>query len=94
MAKNKEGIQLPETKPQKVTVILPSDPLCRDSSGNVGEQQEFFSVNGKNILVKCDEPVDVPREFLEVIENKAKARREAAIFVKKNAFRDSEPPKG
>lgn len=94
MAKNKEGIQLPETKPQKVTVILPSDPLCRDSSGNVGEQQEFFSVNGKNILVKCDEPVEVDPEFVEVINNKAKAHREAKIFVKKNAFRDSEPPKG
>lgn len=94
MAKENTGAQSPKTEPQKVTVILPSDPLVRDSSGNVGEQQEFFSVNGKNILVKCDEPVDVPREFLEVIENKAKARREAAIFVKQNAFRNSEPPKG
>lgn len=83
-----------KTKPQKVTVILPSDPLMRDSSGNVGEQQEFFSVNGKNILVKCDEPVMVDPEFAEVINNKAKARREAAIFVKQNVFRDSQPPKG
>ena len=89
-----KGAQPPEEKPQKVTVILPSDPLVRDSSGNGGEQQEFFSVNGRNILVKCDEPVEVDPEFVEVINNKAKARREAAIFVKKNAFRDSEPPKG
>lgn len=91
MAKKNEGGQSPETKPKTVRVILPSDPLVRDSGGNVGEQQEFFSVNGKNILVKCDEPVDVPEEFAEVINNKAKARREAAIFAKQNAFRNSEP---
>lgn len=80
------------TKPAKVTVILPSDPLIRDSNGNTAEQQEFFSVNGKNVIIKCDEPVEVDAAFAEVINNRAKARREAQKFIKEKAFKDSKPP--
>jgi len=81
-----------ENKPAKVTVILPSDPLIRDGNGNTAEQQEFFSVNGKNIIIKCDEPVEVDPEFAEVINNRAKARRNSQKFIKEMAFKDSKPP--
>lgn len=78
--------------PVKVTVILPSDPLIRDTNGNTAEQQEFFSVNGKNVIIKCDEPVEVDAEFAEVINNRAKTRRAAQQFIKAKAFKDSKPP--
>lgn len=70
----------------KVKVMLPSDPFVH---GN-GNEQEFFSVNGHNILVKTDEVVEVDSKFAEVINNKAKARREAKAFVKKMAVREPE----
>lgn len=89
-----KGAQPPEEKPQKVTVILPSDPLVRDSNGNVGEQQRFFSVNGKNYLVKCDEPVEVDPEIAEVIRFIKEMKKEARQYVKETVFRDSVPPKG
>lgn len=95
MAKNtSEGAQSPEAKPQKVTITIPSDPLVRDGSGNTSEQQLFMSVNGKSILVKCDEPVEVDPEFAEVLRQRQAARRKSAQYIKETAFRDSEPPKG
>ena len=71
---------------EKVKVMLPSDPFVH---GN-GNEQEFFSVNGHNILVKTDEVVEVEPKFAEVINNKAKARRDAKNFAKKMAVK--EPP--
>lgn len=71
---------------EKVKVMLPSDPFVH---GN-GNEQEFFSVNGHNILVKTDEVVEVDPKFAEVINNKAKARRDAKNFAKKMAVK--EPP--
>ncbi len=68
----------------KVKVMLPSDPFVH---GN-GNEQEFFSVNGHNILVKTDEIVEVDPKFAEVINNKAKARRQAKAFAKKMAVRE------
>lgn len=75
-----------EVKRGKVKVMLPSDPFVH---GN-GNEQEFFSVNGHNILVKTDEVVEVDPKFAEVINNKAKARRDAKNFAKKMAVK--EPP--
>lgn len=75
-----------KTTETKVKVMLPSDPFVH---GN-GNEQEFFSVNGHNILVKTDEVVEVDSKFAEVINNKAKARREAKAFAKKMAVREPE----
>lgn len=75
-----------KTVKNKVKVMLPSDPFVH---GN-GNEQEFFSVNGHNILVKTDEIVEVDQKFAEVINNKAKARREAKAFAKKMAVREPE----
>lgn len=76
-----------EIKPSKIKVMLPRDPMVTGD----GAEQEFFSVNGKNIIIKTDEIVEVDPEFAEVIENKAKARRSAQAFIKKMAFKDSKP---
>lgn len=70
---------------KKVKILLQKDPLI---SGDAGEQ-EFFSVNGKNILVQTDVPVEVDPEFAEVIENANKARREAREFAKKVAYKEA-----
>lgn len=102
MAKNEEATKTAETAETtenksdataekkeaiaKVKVMLPSDPFVH---GN-GNEQEFFSVNGHNILVKTDEVVEVDPKFAEVINNKAKARRQAKAFAKKMAVREPE----
>lgn len=93
MAKNTEGAKSPE-KPNKVLITIPSDPLVREGNGVARDQQVFLSVNGKSILVKCDEPVEVDPEFAEVLALQARAKREAAQFEKQSAFSNSEPPKG
>ncbi len=95
MAKNtSEGAQSPEAKPKKVTIVIPSDQLVRDGSGNTADQQEYLSVNGKSILIKCDEPVEVDPEFAEIIRQRQAARKAAQQYIKETAFRDSKPPKG
>lgn len=73
---------------KKVKIMLPRDPLITGDGGD----QEFFSVNGHNILVKTDEVVEVDEIFAEVIENKAKARMQAKKFIEQNKFKDSKPP--
>ncbi len=71
-----------------VTVILPRDPNKKGEEAD----QEFFSVNFKNYLIKTEEPVEVPVEIVEVINNIAQARREARAYAKKVAFREAKPP--
>lgn len=86
-----EKTEVETTSPKaskKVKVMLPRDPLITGDGGD----QEFFSVNGHNILVKTDEVVEVDEIFAEVIENKAKARKQAKKFIEQNKFKDSKPP--
>lgn len=80
---------MPKNETSKtVTVILPRDP---NKTGNDADQ-EFFSVNFKNYLIKIDEPVEVPPEVAEVINNVAESRRKARQYAKEKAFKDSKPP--
>lgn len=76
------------TKPKTVTVILPRDP---NKTGNDADQ-EFFSVNFKNYLIKTDEPVEVPPEVAEVINNVAESRRKARQYAKEKAFKEAKMP--
>ena len=94
MAKNTSENVKTKTETPKVTIIIPSDPLVRDSNGSVGGQQRFFSVNGKNCLIKCDEPVEVDPEIAEVIRFINEMKKEARQYVKETVFRESVPPKG
>ncbi len=41
----------------------------------------FVAVNGKRMLIKKGETVNVPREFYEVIENSRKQTLEAEQFI-------------
>ena len=47
-----------QTTKKKVTVRLPRNP------GQNARQEEFFSVNGKNYLIKRGETVEIPAKFL------------------------------
>lgn len=76
-----------KTKNKTVKVMLQRDPNKTGSEAD----QEFFSVNGKNYLIKTDEMVDVPEEVAYLIENINKQRTAARKFANKMAFKDSKP---
>ena len=59
----------------KVTVLLPR------KHGQNAVQDEFFSVNFKNYIIKRGERVEIPEELAEVIENAAKAEEYAMQYA-------------
>lgn len=63
------------TKNKRVTVQLPKLP------GQNAIQEEFFSVNGRNYLIKRGTRVEVPEEVAEVIRNSEKAEEYAMNYV-------------
>ena len=63
------------TKSTRVTVRLPRLP------GQNAIQEEFFSVNGKNYIIKRGETVEIPEEVAEVIRNGEKAEEYALNYV-------------
>lgn len=63
------------TAKKRVTVRLPRNP------GQNARQEEFFSVNGKNYLIKRGETVEIPEEVAEVIRNSEKAEEYAMQYV-------------
>ena len=63
------------TKSKRVTVRLPKLP------GQNAIQEGFFSVNGKNYLIKRGETVEIPEEVAEVIRNAEKAEEYAMSYV-------------
>ena len=60
---------------RKVTVKLPRLP------GQNANQEEFFSVNGKNYMIKRGIEVEVPEALAEVIYNADKADEYAMRYV-------------
>lgn len=63
------------SKGKKVTVRLPR------LNGQNAIQEEFFSVNGKNYIIKRGETVEIPEEVAEVIRNGEKAEEYAMNYV-------------
>ena len=63
------------TKDKKAFVTLPR------LQGQNAVQEEFFSVNGKNYLIKRGIEVEIPEEVAEVIRNSAKAEEYAMNYV-------------
>lgn len=63
------------TKGKRVTVKLPRLP------GQNAIQEEFFSVNGKNYIIKRGEEVEIPEAVAEVIRNAEKADEYAMRYV-------------
>lgn len=77
-------------KEKRVTVRLPRLP------GQNANQEEFFSVNGKNYIIKRGETVEIPEEVAEVIRNGEKAEEYALNYVEglEQAKRDKEKELG
>ena len=71
----KKTVDNATTKSKRVTVRLPKLP------GQNAIQEEFFSVNGKNYIIKRGETVEIPEEVAEVIRNAEKAEEYAMNYV-------------
>jgi len=71
-----------ESESKKIQVRLPRNP------GQNANQDEFFSVNGKNYIIKRGEYVDIPVELYEVIVNGEKAEEAAFKFAEEQAVRE------
>ena len=71
----KKTVDNATTKSKRVTVRLPKLP------GQNAIQEEFFSVNGKNYIIKRGETVEIPKEVAEVIRNAEKAEEYAMNYV-------------
>ena len=86
----KKAVDNATTKSKRVTVRLPRLP------GQNANQEEFFSVNGKNYIIKRGETVDIPEEVAEVIRNAEKAEEYAMKYVEEldKAKKDKEKELG
>lgn len=60
---------------KKVRVKLPR------LHGQNANQEEFFSVNGKNYIIQRGVEVEIPEEVAEVIRNAEKAEEYAMTYV-------------
>lgn len=60
---------------RRVTVRLPR------LSGQNANQEEFFSINGKNYMIKRGETVEIPEALAKVIENNQQADEYAMHYV-------------
>ena len=75
------------TKSKRVMVRLPR------LYGQNAIQEEFFSVNGKNYIIKRGEDVEIPEEVAEVIRNAQKAEEYAMKYVDELANVENEKKK-
>lgn len=62
---------------KRIEVRLPRN------TGQNANQDEFFSVNGKNYIIKRGETVEIPEEVAEVIRNAEKAEEYAMHYAEK-----------
>lgn len=58
-------------------------------NGHNANQDEFFSVNGKNYIIKRGEYVEVPPELEEVIRNGEKAEDAAFEYAEAQKLREA-----
>lgn len=75
MAATKSNTTNNATKGKRVQVRLPR------LSGQNAIQEEFYSVNGKNYIIKRGETVEIPEEVAEVIRNAEKAEEYAMQYI-------------
>lgn len=68
---------------KRVEVRLPRN------AGQNANQDEFFSVNFKNYIIKRGETVEIPEELAEVIRNNEQAEEYAMRYAEEKALRES-----
>lgn len=76
MAETKKNTTASDAKSTKrVQVKLPR------LNGQNAIQEEFYSVNGRNYIVKRGEYVDVPEEVAELIRNNEQTEESGLLFI-------------
>ena len=68
---------------RRVSVRLPRN------KGQNANQDEFFSVNFKNYIIKRGETVEIPEELAEVIRNGEKAEEYAMQYAEEKGFKEA-----
>ena len=81
--KKNEAVETEATTTERVRVKLPR------LNGHNANQDEFFSVNFKNYIIKRGEYVDIPKELEEVIHNGEKAEDAAFEYAESRKLRES-----
>lgn len=71
-----------KTDAKRVEVRLPRN------AGQNANQDEFFSVNFKNYIIKRGETVEIPEELAEVIRNAEKAEDYAMQYIEEKAVKE------
>lgn len=69
---------------KRVKVRLPRN------EGQNANQDEFYSVNFKNYVIKRGVEVEIPEEVAEVIRNAEKATEYAMQYADEKAFKDAQ----
>lgn len=72
-----------EKNAARVQVRLPRN------KGQNANQDEFFSVNFKNYIIKRGETVEIPEELAEVIRNAEKAEEYAMQYAEERKLREA-----
>lgn len=72
-----------ETK--RVSVRLPRN------AGQNANQDEFFSANFKNYVIKRGETVEIPEILANIIKDNEQAEEYAMKYADEKAFRDAKP---
>ena len=78
-----ETIKKAAANAKRVEVRLPRN------AGQNANQDEFFSVNFKNYIIKRGETVEIPEELAEVIRNAEKAEEYAMRFAEEKTMREA-----
>lgn len=81
-----------EETTQKVEETTPNETIkvrLPRLNGVNANQDEFFSVNFKNYIIKRGEYVEIPKELYEVIVNGEKAEEAAFKFAEEQAVKEA-----
>ena len=78
-----ETIKKTAANAKRVEVRLPRN------AGQNANQDEFFSVNFKNYIIKRGETVEIPEELAEVIRNAEKAEEYAMRYAEEKTMREA-----
>lgn len=80
----KKAVDNATTKGKRVTVRLPR------LQGQNANQEEFFSLNGKNFIIKRGETVEIPEGIAEIIKNNEQAEEYAMDYAEASGKRINE----
>lgn len=86
-----EAVATAETTSEETTVTTGKKVKVRlpRLEGQNASQEEFFSLNFKNYIIKRGEDVEIPEELAEVIRNGEKAKDAAFTYAEEHKLREA-----